>query len=361
MEKKVSNIIHIVHIIPSLTFGGAERFVVDLASHGSAGFRYSIVVFSNDIPLAQGLSPAVSVHVVEKKRSHLPVFVDMLATRLRTLKPDIIHTHLFSADLWGRLAAKKIRVPVVTTEHNENIAEGWIEEKVKRLFRNKSNVYTCPSTAVQAYMENHYHVLGKDVRVIRHGIDTERFARVPSSEWKDPLRFLMLGRLVHQKGHDIALAAFAELKQSQWKLDIVGNGPLHDTIWRQIARLGLSDRVRLLPATADVSSVLATHDALLMPSRWEGLGLVAMEAMAAERLVIASRTGGIPSMIQDGDNGLLVPPGDPALLRRRIRWSLEHPAATERIAHHARKYAKEHFDIRDMVRAYEVVYLSVVG
>lgn len=352
--------IHIVHIIPSLTFGGAERFVVDLASHGNAGFRYSIVVFSNDLPLAQGLSPAVSVHVVEKKRSHLPVFVDMLATRLRTLKPDIVHTHLFSADLWGRLAAKKIGVPVVTTEHNENFAEGWIEETTKRFLRNKSAVYTCPSVAVEDYMEAHYHIAKKDIHVIRHGIDVNRFLRILSSEWKAPLRFLILGRLVPQKGHDVALAAFAELKDLSWKLDIVGNGPLHDTIWRQIARLGLSDRVRMLPATADVSSVLAMHDVLLMPSRWEGLGLVAMEAMAAERLVIASKTGGIPSMIQDGDNGLLVPPGDPALLRRRIRWSLEHPAAAERIAHHARKYAKEHFDIRAMVRAYEAVYRSVV-
>ncbi|OGH69780.1 MAG: hypothetical protein A3C90_02020 [Candidatus Magasanikbacteria bacterium RIFCSPHIGHO2_02_FULL_51_14] len=154
------------------------------------------------------------------------------------------------------------------------------------------------------------------------------------------------------------MAALKELKNADWTLDIIGEGVEKETIQKKIRDYQLDRRVHLLPPTLDVPEIMALHDIMLMPSRWEGLGIAAMEAMAAGRVVIASRVGGLPEVITHEKNGFLVPPEDPQALALRITYCFEHPDHCKEIAAQARKDARR-FDVKNMVREYEQVYRAL--
>lgn len=347
--------LHITHIIPTLSFGGAERFVVDLVNNSPESVKHSIILLRDEKPLAEQLKSEVDVYVVEKKgKISLGLFGD-LKKKLTELKPDIVHTHLFGGDFWGRVTAHSLKIPVVTTEHNVNVDESIWKRLIKFILRNFTEIYTCPSKAVSDFMKKNYKIT-KPIEVIRHGIDLEHFS-MPSARFEDrEARLLLLGRLHRQKGIDIALKALESLKQEDWTLDIVGSGEEEGKIKELIKNYDLDGKVKLYPATADVPEVLKNHDIMLVPSRWEGLGIVIMEAMTAGRVVIGSRVGGIPELIEDGKTGFLVEPENSDELAKQILYCLNNRESCREVAENARKYAMDNFGVGGMVEAYLGIY-----
>jgi len=155
--------------------------------------------------------------------------------------------------------------------------------------------------------------------VINMGIDTTRFVAAPPAS---PARLLVVGQLIARKGGDIAIRALAEARRAQPDLGLtfVGAGPERST-WEQLARnLGVGAAVQFAGVVAPeaMPHVMAEHGTLLVPSRREPLGLVALEGMAVGLTVIASRTGGLAELIHDRDNGILVTPEDPGALAQAI-------------------------------------------
>lgn len=351
---------HIVHIIPTLRYGGAERVVVDLVNQmDKKKYRFTIVLFSHDHPLQSELTTG-DIIIVQKKGKLSLSFIGDLTRTLRRLKPDLVHTHLFGADVWGRLAARRLHIPIITTEHNINKEEGMIKHLAKRWLRKSSARYIAISDAVAGYMRYAYGVSSQETTVIHNGISIKQFAKLPAPAWKHPLRFLIIGRLTKQKGHRIALHALAKMKQFDWKLTILGDGEEQRNIERLIRRFHLQDRVTMLPSTKNTVAVYAAHDIVIVPSLWEGLGLVVMEAMAAGRLVIAAKTGGIPELIHHTQTGVLFDAGDVSSLRTEMGWcmhSLDHVAS---IAAAGRAYAAHEFDVSHMVQSYEKMYHDVL-
>lgn len=354
---------HIVHIIPTLRFGGAEKMVVELANHcDRARWRFSIITFCNDIPLAAQLPANVKVYVVPKRGKLSWHLVGDLEKKLRELQPDVVHTHLFGADVWGRLAARRVGVPVVTTEHNINV-ENFMYDVVRRRLRHYSAVYVALSQAIAAYMRRAYGV--REAAVIPTGVELAKFLPVPvphfSNPISKPIRFLILGRLTKQKGQEIALRALSQVRHRNWQLTIAGNGEDREKLTHMTNALALADRVHLTKATADVAGLLAAHDVLVMPSLWEGLGIVAREAMAAGRVVVASRTGGLTEFIEDGETGYLVPAGSVKALRHQLNWLLDHPTEALETAAAGREFARAHFGVQPMILAYEKIYENLTN
>jgi len=351
---------HIVHIIPTLGYGGAERFVVDLAGNADRQlFQHSIIVLFDHTPLAVDLPDDVCVRVVQKKGRLSFGLFRSLKKALKEMKPDVIHTHLSGGDIWGRMVGYRLGIPVVTTEHNMNVDEGFLKRTIKRCLKNKTALYTVPSQAVATWMQQMYGISSDTVRVIIHGVRLSRFVDIPFSTYAEPMKLLLIGRLTKQKGHEIALRALAMQRHADWLLSIVGDGPEKERIETLISTLGLSERVEVLPATEDVAFHYAEADVVLVPSHWEGLGIVVIEAMASGRLVIASETGGIPELIIHQQNGLLFANGDVDMLSNILSRLFSDDIDVETLTHQARAFAISHCAIDRMVREYEAVYNSV--
>lgn len=353
--------LHIVHILPSLGFGGAERCVVDIINNSSPRFRYTVLLLKNHLPLADEITaPQYGLGIVPPVPKINWQLVRELRSQLQQLKPDIIHTHLFGADLWGRLAARPLHTPIITTEHNLNIGESGVRNFVRLLMRNYSTDYVACSQSVAAYMRQTYKI-SKPIEVIRYGINIERFQAIAPPQCIAPWRIVMLGRLVKQKGFDIGCSALALLTQYPWEVTIVGEGEEKNNLTALVEQLGLQGRVRFRPFTHDVPGVLAASDILFVPSRWEGLGIVAMEAMAAGRLVVASPVDGLGELMEDGVTGAYAENGSPAALAERLRWCFENPQACKNIAQAGQEFASSNFGVYTMVRKYEERYLALAA
>jgi glycosyltransferase involved in cell wall biosynthesis len=167
-----------------------------------------------------------------------------------------------------------------------------------------------------------------------------------------------VGWLTPVKGHRVLIEAVARLKPGWPRLHvvIVGSGELRESLTTLAAEHGMADSVRLLGERADVPECLAAMDLFVLPSLNEGMGRALVEAMAAGRPVIATRVGGIPAIVQDRYNGLLVPPGDPVALAFAIEELLRRPDWAKELGAAARESIGERFGIASMIRAVEAVY-----
>ncbi|MFB6181789.1 MAG: glycosyltransferase [Candidatus Magasanikbacteria bacterium] len=349
----------VVHIIPTLTYGGAEKFVVNLVNN-SHNFKHEVVIFKDEKPFASLLEDKVDLHFVEKEGKISLDLFSKLEQKLQEINPDLVHTNLFGADLWGRIAAERLDLPVITTEHNLNKDESWAKRIVRRVLKNYSDIYTAPSKAVQRYMNLNYGVAKENIEVISHGIELSKFLRTEPFMYHIPLRFLILGRLDVQKGVDRALDAFGQLKNKEWKLDIVGEGDQFSNIKRKVKEKSLKNRVGLWDSTKDVVSEYNSHDVVVVPSRWEGFGLVALEAMASGKVVIASDVDGLSEFITNGETGFLFDQDNPIeSLKDKIEFVLENKEKSIEVAENARLHAKNNFGIDQMVEKYERLYISL--
>ena len=352
---------HIVHIIPTLLYGGAERTVVDLVLHSDpARFKHTIIVFFDKIPMADNLNTkSVQVIVVPKKNKLGWGLVGDLKAELRRLQPDIVHTHLAGADIWGRLAAWQLGIPVVTTEYNVK-DDNWFHWFAKRLMCNLSARYIAFSDDVKAFMLSAYKIK-KPIDVILPGIKLEKFASESIVAHKGAWRLAIIGRLAKQKGHKLALYALAQLKEYNWQLQIVGQGKLELALRNLAEKLEIQGQVIFTPPTNDVPSILKNTDLLLMPSLWEGLGIVAMEGMAAGVPVVGFKCPGLRAIIQDGVTGLLAEEASISGLVKKLTWCFDNRDNCAEIALRARAYARDNFGIDKMVSKYEELYVKLLN
>jgi glycosyltransferase involved in cell wall biosynthesis len=204
--------IHITQIIPTLNFGGAERTVVDIInSCDPERFTFSVLTFFDELPLAQELKRSdVTIRVVYKKPYETLGLMRRIRDQLRELRPDVVHTHLFGADVWGKRAAHQLHLPVVSTEHNLNYQENILKHGIKRFLCPPSDRYVATSEAIKVYMKQKYGVQ-KPIEVIRCGIDLKRFNDRPLDTSFPLQHLLIVGRLTRQKGHAVALRALQQL------------------------------------------------------------------------------------------------------------------------------------------------------
>jgi len=360
--------------------GGTERVLWELATR-LPDARFDVRVWlSNDRgvdELAQALVGAeLPVDRVAEVASRWD-WKGMLDTwaRLRRLKPDLLHVHHVwpAADRYLSMIARSAGVPhVVVTEHLVGESHSRGQRALKRDELKTADAVTAVTGVIVDSLVHDYAIDRGIVRVIPNGADspdTEREEPI-ARKWRErflamPLKplWVVAGRLEEQKGHDLLLDALVPLlKQGlDFTLIVAGEGSRRGWLEQRALSLGLSPRVQFVGQLDDVGALLAAADGVLIPSRWEGLPLVLLEAMARGRPIVAAGVGGIADALEDGVTGTLVPPNDvPALtaalehLHRRAdrAWHLGRAAAD---------VARERYTWHAVIDEFESVYDEVLG
>ena len=263
----------------------------------------------------------------------LPVFFaafTLASVRLvRRLRPDVLHAHWWlPAGICGLVASRLTGVPLVVTLHGTDahlLRHGVLRRLGGAVLRRAALVVVVSEDLRRAVVAS----LGLPAdRVLVLRMPVERVLPVSAGAADGPLRLVAAGRLSVEKGFDVLLEAvrLAVAEGLDVQLELVGSGPEHDRLAALAA--GLDGRVRLVPAQprAALWERMDAAQVLVVPSRREGLGLVALEAIARGRPVIASRVGGLPETVRDGVDGVLVPPEDPRALAHALhRLPLDPP------------------------------------
>jgi glycosyltransferase involved in cell wall biosynthesis len=366
--------IRVMYILTELAPGGAERCVANLATGLDRRRFEASVVGLRGGPMADELRAAgVRCESLDLYCRCDASALARLVRRMRRFRPDIVHTHLFHADLAGRFAAAWVgSAKLIHTVHVAEQRPRRAQFLWARWARGACDRIVCVSEAVRDHHRRRSGLPAGDYRVIRNGIDVDRYGRDDDArrrlrrQWgvKPGERVgCFVGRLDRQKGVDVLAEALVRLGSDapigRWM--IAGEGPERAWLSDRVDRAGLADRVRLLGRVDNVPELLSACDIFALPSRWEGLPLAAMEAMAAGLAVVVSDGPGLTEVVQDGRTGLVVPVGDVASLARALRSLAEDAALRSRLATEATRDARRRFGLSRYLASHEALYVDTLG
>ncbi|RDV84490.1 glycosyltransferase [Ammonifex thiophilus] len=364
----------VLHVIGGGEFGGAEKHILTLyRAFDPDKVRMEVVC----------LFPAPFAELARKAGMRVEVlpmankFDLRVVRRLRQLLTkggyDLLHTHGVRANFLGRLAAWTWPGPVVTTVHSRLAQDypRWWDRKINLLIEK----WTCSRTdhfiAVSRFLAEclvQEGIAPEKVTVVYNGIE------LPSSSssgagfrksWNVPSDAPLVatvGRLHPVKGHRYFLEAAAEVgrRLPHARFAVIGTGPEAEELRELAQRLGLADRVIFTGFLPEVSSCYPEFDLLVLASLMEGFGLVVLEALARGVPVVATRVGGVPEVVREGETGLLVPPADSQALAQAILWMLEHQEEARRMASRGKEMVARDFSSTRMAQNTLEVYRTVL-
>jgi glycosyltransferase involved in cell wall biosynthesis len=354
--------IKIIYIITNLNFGGAEKLLLDIVRYlDKSRYEVKVLTVMGDGPLVLDFEKAgVAVKIFEKKNKLGIGVIWRIYKYLKQEKPQIVHTHLFGGDTWGRLAAILARVPIIiSTEHNTNLDEGFLKRLVKKILSFFTKKIIAVSQAVKNYSVVVDHINEKKMIVIPNGIEIDKFMMIPEKEYSRPPVIGIIGRLEKQKGHEFLFEALNLIKNIPWALWVVGQGSLGPRLEKLAKDLDLRERIIFLGARRNIRELLGQIDIFVLPSLWEGLGLAVLEAAAAGKPIVASRVGGVPEIIEDGKTGILVEPKNIKSLAEGLERVLLREGEAREMGRRAKKEIVK-FDVKNMIVAYEKLYERLI-
>lgn len=291
-----------------------------------------------------------------------PIAFLRLTAYLVRMRPALLHTHLVHADAYGLMAGMLARVPVrFSTKHGFN----WFRETpyfgiADRTVASLAHVHVAISRGLARYLEEAEGFDAERFEIVHYGIDPDGEPPVYSEPGR---RLLCVGRLIPIKGHIVLLRAFAEAKKElpDLGLDIAGQGPLLPALKALAQELGVAESVRFLGQVTPIQAAIERAAVVVVPSMGEGFGMVALEAMERARPVIAAEIGGLGELVQDGETGLLVPPGDADALRDAIVRVAGDLAGAQRMGEAGRRRALARFLQRFCTDRTELLYREALG
>ncbi|HLD69164.1 MAG TPA: glycosyltransferase family 4 protein [Candidatus Omnitrophota bacterium] len=280
-------------------------------------------------------------------------------------KIDVIHAQTRITQVMAACLNKLTGKPFVSTCH------GFFKTRwSRRIFPCWGERVIAISEAVSEHLQKDFKVDPKQIALIKNGIDLEDFPEV-SAEAKEMNRRAfgledeptigIIARLSSVKGHDVLIEAMKNVvaKFPRAKLLVVGEGSLEQELKRLVENFNLAANVSFYPVVNQSAQMLSLFDVFVMPSRQEGLGLSVMEAQAAGLPVVASKVGGLPSLIEDGRTGLFVPPDNANLLAEAILLLLRNKDKAKEMGVRARDFIQKEFSAQRMVEETVEVYKTV--
>ncbi len=340
MKKKV------LQIIDGLNVGGAETLLIDLA-RGLQNADYDVVVAYSTHGALESHLRELNIPLVHLPRNFRvdPFLLFRMWRLIQNEKPDIVHTHLFKSDLHGRIAAWLSKVPlIISTVHNN---DAWIRKfplgQIYGWTARLAHRIIAVSEEVREYHIKYANTPADKIQVISNGVDVSRFANPNLNPFAFRAEFGIdssapligiIGRLEPQKDHENFLKAAALIAKEipNARFIIIGAGSLHDDLVKQTEALNLSARVVFAGIREDIPLALAALDLLVISSRWEGLPVTLLEALAARCAVVATNVGGIADVVTSNESALLVPPQNHIALAESCLRVLRDPQLAEKLS-----------------------------
>jgi glycosyltransferase involved in cell wall biosynthesis len=373
----------VVHVIKAVQIAGAERHLLTLLSglrgrpaHDIDVRLILLVELGNHMQgyVDEAGARGLLVERIVIQRDLDPGLYNRLSQNLRNLKPDVVHTHLLHADLYGIPAARWLRVPViVSSRHNDNAFRRRTPIKqVNQLLWRMTDAGIAISDSIARFTVEVEGAAKNKIHRIYYGLEaikpldrnlTRAAILREMNLTEDAALIGIVCRLTEQKGITYGLQAFAKIVDDfpGAHLLIAGNGPLRSTLESEAAALaGRENRVHFLGWREDIPALMAGLDIFLAPSLWEGFGLVFLEAMAQTVPIIASSVSAIPEVVVDGETGLLVAPRDVDGLAEALRKLLSDKPLRQYMGLQGQDRLETHFSAARMVDETAALYYTLL-
>ncbi len=362
----------VLHLSSTSGPGGAETIVKRLASSLDSGrFRSIVCLFRRgwlyDAVTAQGMPTSV----IGMNGALDLQWVRAFRGLIRKEQVAVIHAHEFTANVYGSLVGQITGVPVVATVHGRSYFADQAKRRMAYRYVSRVSRMVAVSEDLKQFIVERAGVAEHRVSVVYNGVDA---SDPPRAEQSRALRTSLgldgcdhvigaVGSLYPVKGHIHLIAALPAILRAcpGTLLLLVGQGELESYLRAEVASRNLGAHVRFLGFRSDVAALLSLFDVFVLPSLSEGLSMALLEAMAAGNPVVATRVGGNPELVLDGDTGFLVGAESPDSISDRVVRLLQDKALAARMGESGRRRVREKFSLRATVDRYQGYYEQATG
>ncbi len=360
----------VAHLITSLKIGGAESVLCALLSNVDP--KQHLVIYFHFGPNVERLhNMGITTYQIKGLFSpYDPIGIICLFRLLKHLKPDLIHSALWSANILGSIFSKILKIPIICDLHGDVIDHGSFRNFFERVTVNIPKRFIAVSRSVQLSFNDN---IGTGlVSVITNGIDSDhviemananKLTRADIGLLKDDFIIGSVGRLAAIKCYDVLINAFAlfSLRAKNAKLCIVGDGPERSNLEGLVSRLGLRNSVIFLGERSDAVSIYPLFNCFTLASFSEGLSIALLEAMCFGLPIITTSKSLDHDVIEDGVNGFLVPVHGIEPLSIAIANLYDNPGLVVRIKKRNIEDVRTKFNVKKMHVMYEQIYRDIVG
>lgn len=365
----------VVHALAPARVGGLESVVTAL-SGGMAGRGHAVNVMAvldpdaGEHEFVSGMERrGVALHPIEVPRRAYHREYFGLRDLLFRLGPDVVHTHGYRADVVASAAARGVGLPLVSTVHGF-IGGGWKNRfyewlQLRSLRRHEAVVAVSEPIRRKllrsGLADRRIHLLRNAWSPDRPLLD-RREARARLGLPQDSFVAGWVGRLSREKGADVFLEAMSRVadRGGEVTASLIGEGGRASSLRARTDRLGLGDRVRFHGRIPAAARLYRAFDVFVLSSRSEGTPISLLEAMDAEVPIVATRVGGVPDVVRDREEALLVPPEDPAAVAEAVLRVRRRPEDARRRARAAARRLAEEFALEPWLEAMEQIYREVL-
>ena len=365
-----------MQIVNGMRVGGAELKLLELIENMDRNkFNMTICSIEDIGTLKEAFQKTgYPLHIIPKIHPFDPRLVLKLAQLMQREKTDMAMTTLFYADVIGAYAAKLAKISkCISWETRTHPADSGVGEGRHiysyRLAMKNVDKIVAVSDAVKKFLIQCRNITPEKILTIRYGIDIDKYNKSDGVQKRkeieiDQHTFLVgvVARLSEQKGHTYLIDAVSEIIREfpKTKFLFIGDGPLRSQLEDKVSSLQLKSVINFLGSRSDVPELLNAIDLFVLPSLYEGLPNVVLEAMACHKAIVASAVDGTPEAIIHNESGLLVPPKNPNALAKSIMKIISSNDLKSRLEIGARKRAEEEFSIKDQVKKFENLYESLI-
>ena len=370
----------ILFFIDTLQTGGAEKSILEICKRMKKCKPVVCTLFNSNETLIPQFKSAgievVEIGISKKDRLWLIKAVSKYRDVLKKTKPDLVHAHLFKAEITARLATPK-SIPLIGAFVNDSYStDRYIGQKpfqsfilniykyIDRITAGKAFHYTSVSHSIMETNCQALHLNPQKVTVIYRGREKEKFnTTIPEYEkGKDIFRFVVVARLLKRKGYMELIKAASILKQKSdlpFIINIAGKGVDKNEIKAYSSNLKMNENVNFLGSSNEVPRLLSESHCFIFPSHYEGQGGALVEAMFSARPIIATDIPVFKEQVSDGESALLFTIRDAEELSSKMLWVMNNYQQATVLGKNARRKAEEMFDIENIAGIHDDFYLNI--